>query len=54
MIAEGTRWGYVLAAYGAGAVVLGALILWTVHFSRAARRELETMERRVGGRRRKR
>lgn len=53
MIEEGTRWGYVLSAYGASAVVIGALVLWSWVFARRARDELARMEKRVGGRRRR-
>lgn len=44
-LAEGAHWGSVLAAYGATALILGALIAASLAASRRARRELETLER---------
>ncbi len=37
---------YVLAAYASTALILGALIWWTVAASRRARRDLDDIDRR--------
>ena len=40
--------GFVLAAYGAAAVVMLALVLWTALRHRSAHRALKALEERLG------
>lgn len=40
--------GYILAAYGFTALVIGALILWSILQYRAEARALEALEARLG------
>ena len=40
--------GYIIAAYGFTAFVVGALILWSILQYRAQARALETLETRLG------
>jgi heme exporter protein CcmD len=44
MLEPGAHWGYVIAAYAATAVVLGALVWASVAEGRRARRALERIE----------
>jgi heme exporter protein CcmD len=44
-LAEGAHWENVIAAYGATAAIVGALVWASLAASRRARRELEALER---------
>lgn len=48
----GTRWPYVIAAYGVTLVIMAALVLASVVAARRARRDLERLEQMPGIRRR--
>ena len=48
----GTRWEYVIAAYAAAFVIMGALVAASWLASWRARRDLEALERMPGMRRR--
>ncbi|TVQ52037.1 MAG: heme exporter protein CcmD [Rhodobacteraceae bacterium] len=49
----GAHWEYVLAAYAAAAVIMTALVVFTLAASRRARRDLEALEARADARRRR-
>jgi heme exporter protein CcmD len=52
VIEAGTRWEYVIAAYAATLLIMGALVLASWLASRRARRDLERLEQMPGLRRR--
>jgi heme exporter protein D len=46
MMAQGMHWGFVLAAYGVAALVMGGLIAWVVLEGRRHARALAELEAR--------
>lgn len=51
-LAHGTRWEYVVAAYVATLIIMGALVAMSWLAARRARRDLERLEKMPGLRRR--
>lgn len=52
-LAPGAHWDYVIAAYGATAVIMAALVWASVAQARRAKRDLERLEEAGGPRRRR-
>jgi heme exporter protein CcmD len=53
MLEPGAHWDFVIAAYAATAVIMGALVWASVAAARRARRDLEALENRPGAPRRR-
>jgi heme exporter protein CcmD len=53
MLEPGAHWSYVIAAYAATALIMGALVWASVTAGRRARRDLEALETRPGAPRRR-
>jgi heme exporter protein CcmD len=53
MLSEGAHWDYVILAYVATLSIMGALVWLSLRADRAARRDLEAMEMRMQGHRRR-
>ncbi len=53
MLEPGAHWEFVLTAYGATLLIMGLLVWASLRSARRAQRELDEMERRMQGRRRR-